>query len=71
MTPLSLVSFDNAWNFRSWELTTVQHPHLEIAMTAFKQIQLLQEKEPEVPVRIKVPGILYRRLSAYKNKTAF
>ena len=68
VAPISLVSFDNGWKFRSWELSSVQYPLLEIAMAAFQQIQLMQEKEEREPVWIQVPGILYKRLSAGKFK---
>lgn len=62
--PISLVSFDNGWKFRSWELTSVQYPLREIAITAFQQIQLMQEKNERKTISLKVPSILYKRLSS-------
>lgn len=64
--PISLVSFDNAIPFRSWELTSVQYPFPEIATAAFQQILMMQEKDDAEPVSRKVPGILYKRLSSNK-----
>ena len=64
--PLSLVSFDNAWQFRSWELTSVQYPFSEIATAAFQQILMMQKKNDNEPVHQKIPGVLYKRLSTNK-----
>ena len=64
--PISLVSFDNDWRFRSWELTSVQYPFSEIATAAFQQILMMQKKNDNEPVNQKIPGVLYKRLSTNK-----
>lgn len=63
----ALISFDNYWNYRSWDLSSIRNPTAEMAMKAFQLIQLAIKGEEVEGKLFRVPGVLYKRQSSYKN----